>query len=65
MKTIRLTDHFTLEEFQRSSVAQAHGIDNTVPAQLTVSYTMHFLRLPSRLGCPKRGGRLPSPNLGT
>ena len=33
MKTIRLTDHFTLEEFQRSSVAQAHGIDNTVPAQ--------------------------------
>ena len=33
MKTMKLTEHFTLEEFQRSSVAQAHGIDNTVPAQ--------------------------------
>ena len=33
MKTMKLTEHFTLEEFQRSTVAQAHGIDNTVPAQ--------------------------------
>ncbi len=28
-----LSKHFTLEEFQRSSVAQAHGIDNTIPVQ--------------------------------
>ena len=32
MKTMKLTPHFSLEEFQRSSVAQANGIDNTVPA---------------------------------
>ena len=28
-----LSPHFTLEEFQRSSVAVAHGIDNTIPVQ--------------------------------
>jgi len=32
MKTnIKLSEHFTLEEFQYSAVAQSHGIDNTVP----------------------------------
>ncbi len=31
--TMKLSEHFTLDEFQRSSVAQAHGIDNTVPVQ--------------------------------
>ena len=31
--TIQLSEHFTLEEFQRSTVAQKHGIDNTVPVQ--------------------------------
>ena len=30
---MNITKHFTLEEFQRSSVAAAHGIDNTIPAQ--------------------------------
>ena len=30
---MNITQHFTLEEFQRSSVADAHGIDNTIPAQ--------------------------------
>lgn len=30
---MNITKHFTLEEFQRSSVADAHGIDNTIPAQ--------------------------------
>lgn len=34
MKTnIQLSEHFSLEEFQRSTVATAHGIDNTVPVQ--------------------------------
>ena len=34
MKTkIQLSEHFSLEEFQRSTVAQTHGIDNTVPMQ--------------------------------
>ena len=28
-----LSPHFTLEEFQRSSVAAAHGIDNAIPVQ--------------------------------
>ena len=30
---MNITKHFTLEEFQRSSVADAHGINNTIPAQ--------------------------------
>ena len=30
---MNITQHFTLEEFQRSSGAAAHGIDNTIPAQ--------------------------------
>ena len=30
---MKLTEHFTVEEFERSSVAQQHGIDNTVPVQ--------------------------------
>lgn len=28
-----LTEHFSLEEFQRSSTATLHGIDNTVPTE--------------------------------
>jgi len=28
---MKLTKHFTLKEFENSAVAQAHGIDNTVP----------------------------------
>ena len=28
-----LSEHFTLEEFQHSAAARAHGIDNTVPLQ--------------------------------
>ena len=28
-----LSEHFSVEEFQRSSVATAHGIDNTIPTQ--------------------------------
>jgi len=28
---MKLTDHFSLEEFQRSSTATAKGIDNTIP----------------------------------
>ena len=30
---VNLTEHFKLSEFSRSSVAQAHGIDNSVPTQ--------------------------------
>ena len=30
---MKLTEHFTVEEFERSSVAQQHGIDNTIPVQ--------------------------------
>ena len=30
---MKLTEHFTVEEFERSSVALQHGIDNTVPVQ--------------------------------
>ena len=29
--TIQLSEHFTLEEFEKSDVAKAHGIPNTVP----------------------------------
>ena len=32
--TMKLTKHFTLEEFTRSSTAKARGIDNTVPDKL-------------------------------
>ena len=31
---MKLTRHFTLEEFSRSSTAKARGIDNTVPEKL-------------------------------
>ena len=31
---MKLTKHFTLEEFTRSSTAKARGIDNTVPEKL-------------------------------
>lgn len=33
MKDLRLTEHFTLHEFERSAVAEANGIDNRVPSQ--------------------------------
>lgn len=33
MKDSRLTEHFTLREFERSAVAEANGIDNSVPSQ--------------------------------
>ena len=33
MKDLRLTQHFTLREFERSAVAEANGIDNRVPSQ--------------------------------
>ena len=31
---MKLTKHFSLEEFSHSSTAKARGIDNTVPKQL-------------------------------
>ena len=34
---MKLTKHFTLEEFTRSSTAKARGIDNTVPLQFIPS----------------------------
>ena len=33
MKDLRLTEHFTLAEFERSATAKANGIDNRVPSQ--------------------------------
>lgn len=33
MKTIYLTEHFTLQEFTRSDTAAKYGIDNTVPSK--------------------------------
>ena len=33
MKDLRLSEHFMLTEFERSSTATAHGIDNHVPSQ--------------------------------
>lgn len=33
MTNLRLTEHFNLSEFERSSTAQANGIDNTCPSQ--------------------------------
>lgn len=37
MTNLRLTEHFNLIEFERSSTAQAHGIDNTCPSQFIPS----------------------------
>lgn len=36
---MKLTEHFTLEEFEFSSTARAHGIDNKVPVSLIPSLT--------------------------
>ena len=33
MKSLRLSEHFVLAEFERSATAQANGIDNSVPSQ--------------------------------
>ena len=33
MTNLQLTEHFNLIEFERSSTAQANGIDNSVPSQ--------------------------------
>lgn len=33
MTNLRLTEHFTLAEFERSATAKANGIDNRVPSQ--------------------------------
>lgn len=33
MNNLRLSEHFTLAEFERSATATANGIDNTVPSQ--------------------------------
>ena len=33
MKSLQLSEHFTLAEFERSATAQACGIDNAVPSQ--------------------------------
>lgn len=33
MKSLRLSDHFVLAEFERSATATSNGIDNTVPSQ--------------------------------
>lgn len=33
MTNLRLSDHFTLAEFERSATAQSCGIDNSVPSQ--------------------------------
>lgn len=45
-----LSPHFTLEEFQRSSVAQIHGIDNTIPVQYipTLQQLCHTILEPLR-----------------
>lgn len=37
MTNLRLSDHFTLAEFERSATAQAYGIDNSVPNQFIPS----------------------------
>ena len=37
MTNLKLTEHFNLIEFERSSTAQANGIDNTCPSQYTPS----------------------------
>lgn len=33
MTNLKLSEHFMLKEFERSSTAQANGIDNTCPSQ--------------------------------
>ena len=33
MKDLRLSEHFTLAEFEKSATAAAHGINNSVPSQ--------------------------------
>ena len=51
MKTsIQLSEHFTLEEFERSTVARQYGIDNTVPVQYipTLQQLCHTLLEPLR-----------------
>lgn len=47
---MKLTEHFKLAEFQRSAVAQAHGIDNTVPVQYipTLQQLCHTVLEPLR-----------------
>lgn len=37
MTNLRLSEHFTLSEFERSATAQQHGIDNTCPSQFIPS----------------------------
>lgn len=37
MTNLKLTEHFNLIEFERSSTAQAHGFDNTCPSQFIPS----------------------------
>lgn len=37
MTNLKLTIHFNLIEFERSTTAQAHGIDNTCPSQFIPS----------------------------
>lgn len=34
---MKLSEHFTLEEFERSAVAEARGINNKVPQELIPS----------------------------
>ena len=48
--TIQLSEHFTLKEFENSAVAQAHGIDNTVPVQYipTLQQLCHTVLEPLR-----------------
>ena len=51
MKTsIQLSEHFTLEEFERSTVARQYGIDNTVPVQYipTLQQLCHTILEPLR-----------------
>lgn len=37
MTNLKLTEHFNLIEFERSTTAQAHSIDNTCPSQFIPS----------------------------
>lgn len=48
--TIQLSEHFTLKEFENSAVAQAYGIDNTVPVQYipTLQQLCHTVLEPLR-----------------
>lgn len=57
-EVIHLSDHFTLRDCQRSSIASRHGIDNTAPQEAVEAFTRVCLEAlePIRacLGVPMR-----------